>query len=123
MSAHVEFFERIGKQGFDPRLGHVRGSVRFDVESNAHAEHWRVVLDHGAIQVSDDAADADCVIRLDVATLDRLVTGEANPTSALLRGLIGGHGDIDLMLHFQRLFPAGRPAPAENAPAGREEAP
>jgi putative sterol carrier protein len=101
----------------------VRGSVRFDVESNAHAEHWRVVLDHGAIQVSDDTADADCVIRLDVATLDRLVTGEANPTSALLRGLIGGHGDIDLLLHFQRLFPAGGPAPVENAPAGREEAP
>jgi putative sterol carrier protein len=110
MSARVDFFERIGEQGFDPRLGHVRGSVRFDVEGNGDAEHWRVVLDRGAIQVSDDAEDADCVVRLDAATLDRLVTGEVNPTSALLRGLIGGHGDVDLILHFQRLFPAAEPA-------------
>jgi hypothetical protein len=123
MSSRVDFFERIGEQGFDARLGHVRGSVRFDVERNGDREHWRVVIDHGAIQVSDDTADADCVVRLDAATLDRLVTGEVNPTSALLRGLIGGHGDVDLMLHFQRLFPAGEPAPAENAPAHREEAP
>ena len=122
MSAHVDFFQRIGEQGFDPRLGHVRGSVRFDVEGNGDPEHWRVALDHGAMEVSDDAADADCVVRLDAATLDQLVTGRVNPTAALLRGLIGGHGDVDLILHFQRLFPAGEPARPGDPPAHGEGA-
>ena len=72
--------------------------------------------------MSDDAADADCVVRLDAGTLDRLVTGQVNPTAALLRGLIGGHGEVDLVLYFQRLFPAGGPARSGDSPADGEGA-
>ena len=108
----AEFFERIGEQGFDPRLGHARGSVRFDVQGGDRDECWRVSLDRGAIQVTRDAEPADCVVRADAATLDRLMAGQINPTAALLRGLLGVQGELDLVLYFQRLLPGGQPEPA-----------
>ena len=42
----------------------------------------------GRIQESDDAADADCVLRADAATLEGLATGRVNATAAILRGVL-----------------------------------
>ena len=62
------------------------------------AAAWTLVVADGRIRESDDAADADCVIRADAATFDGLVTGRANATAAMLRGVLqarwraGGHG-------------------------------
>ena len=109
--ASREFFNRVNEQGFDARLGRARGTLRLDVDDGGPVEHWLVSLDRGAIHVSrvGDTA-ADCVVRLDQVTLDGIVSGDVNPTAALLRGAIAATGNIDLLLYLQRLFPAERDA-------------
>jgi len=107
-----DFFEHIGEQRFDPRLGTARGSLRFDIGEGRRREHWRVELDRGAITVSRDGGDADCILVTDPDTFDAVVDGRLNGTTAALRGLVDLQGDIDLLFYFQRLFPdpVGRPA-------------
>jgi hypothetical protein len=118
------FFERVNDQGFDARLGRVRGTLRIDVGEKGGDERWFIALDRGAVQVTHDDGPADCVVRLDRAVLDGIVGGTVNPTAALLRGVIWASGNFDLLLHVQRLFPAAsdeqdrRPATAEG---GRHE--
>lgn len=101
------FLERLGEQGFDARLGRARGTLRFDVRDGATVEQWFVSLDRGTIQVSQDDGPADCVVRVDRPVLDGIVDGSVNPTAAFLRGVIWATGNFDLLLHLQRLFPAG----------------
>ena len=109
------FFERLNDQGFDPRLGRARGTLRFEVRADGQVEQWYVSLDRGAIQVSPDGGPADCELRLERSTLDGIVDGTVNPTAAFLRGVIGATGNFDLLLHLQRLFPAGPHGPATAA--------
>jgi hypothetical protein len=85
-----DFFDQLQEQGFDPRLGRAKGTIRFDVIDGKPGEHWLVSLDRGAVRVSRDDEPADCVVRADRATLDGVVAGE-----------------INVLLHLQRLFPAG----------------
>jgi putative sterol carrier protein len=119
-----DFLNRINEQGFDARLGRVRGTLRLDVDDGGRVEHWLLTLDRGAIQAAraGDAA-ADCVLRLDRATLDGVISGDVNPTAAILRGAITATGNIDLLLYLQRLFPYGDAAQhaAHTASAGRHD--
>jgi SCP-2 sterol transfer family protein len=101
------FFEHLNEQGCDPRLGRARGTLRFEVRDKGRVEQWLVALDRGAVQVSQDGGPADCVVRVDRPVLDGIVEGTVNPTAAFLRGVIGATGNFDLLLHLQRLFPAG----------------
>jgi predicted lipid carrier protein YhbT len=99
-----EFFESIGEQGFDPRLGHIRGTIRIESQRSNHVEHWLVTLDRGAIQVSRDNTPADCLVRTDFATLQGLIDGSVNGMAAMLRGLVAVEGELDLLLYFSRLL-------------------
>lgn len=117
-----EFFDDINEQGFDARLGRVRGTIRFEVHDQRRAEQWLVSLDRGAIHVSHDEGPADCVVRTDRATLDGIVAGQINPTAALVRGVMAATGDIDVLLHLQRLFPARPDGQVRNVPAAAGEA-
>ena len=101
-----DFFDRINEAGFDPRLGRVKGTLRLDVDDGSRVDHWLVSIDRGRIAVSHQDAPADCVVRLDPVALEGVVDGAINPTAAMLRGQISVQGDIDLLLYFQRLFPA-----------------
>jgi putative sterol carrier protein len=119
-----DFFNRVNEQGFDARLGRARGTLRFDVDDGGPVEHWLVSLDRGGIQVSRAADEAaDCVVRLDRATLDGIVTGDVNLTASMLRGGIAATGNLDLLLYLQRLFPAGPHAQDRNQTvvAGRHD--
>jgi putative sterol carrier protein len=62
-------------------------------------------------------------VRLDPATLDAVVSGDVNPTAAILRGAITATGNIDLLLYLQRLFPSGDAAQhaTHTASAGRHD--
>jgi hypothetical protein len=118
------FFERVNEQGFDARLGRVRGTLRIDVGENGGDERWFIALDRGAVQVTHDDGPADCVVRLDRAVLDGIVGGTVNPTAALLRGVIWASGNFDLLLHVQRLFGVGpdeQDRRAATAEGGRHE--
>jgi putative sterol carrier protein len=123
MSGHGatrDFFERIAEQGFDPRLGQAKGSLLFEV-SGTRSEHWLVVLDRGAIRVSQEDGEPDVTVTADEETFDGIVEGRLNATTATLRGLVQMGGDVDLLFYFQRLFPSPRregqdaPATAGNA--------
>ena len=118
------FFERLNEHGFDARLGRARGTLRFDVREGTETETWFVSLDRGAIQASQEDRPADCVVRLDRATLAGIVEGTTNPTAAFLRGVIWTTGNFDLLLVLQRLLPAGSGAPDRRPAAtsgGRHE--
>jgi putative sterol carrier protein len=55
--------------------------------------------------VSHANAKADCVVRMDQALFEQIVTGRENATAALLRGLVTVEGKPQLLVLFQRLFP------------------
>ena len=111
------FFERLDEHGFDARLGQARGTLRFEVRDETETETWFVALDRGAIQASQEERPADCVVRLDRATLDGIVEGTTNPTAAFLRGVIWTTGNFDLLLLLQRLLPTGTGAPDRRSAA------
>ena len=100
-----DFFNRIGEEGFDPRLGQAKGTLTFEV-TGTRPELWHVVLDRGAIRVSQEDGEADVTVTADQATFDGIVEGRLNATTATLRGLVHMDGDVDLLFYFQRLFPS-----------------
>jgi predicted lipid carrier protein YhbT len=103
-----EFFDALGRRGFEPKLRQVAGTVRCDLEQRGHTGRWFVRIDHGYLSVSRDNIDANCVVRADEEAFGRLVTGELNPLVALLRGMTVYEGDEELILALQRILP-GRP--------------
>jgi hypothetical protein len=117
-----DFFDRLQEQRFDARLGRGKGTIRFDVLDSNPGEHWLVSLDRGAIRVSRDNEPADCVVLADRATLEGVVAGEINPTAAMIRGVVAATGNIDVLLHLQRLFPGGPDAQARNPAAAAKGA-
>jgi hypothetical protein len=117
-----EFFDRLAEQGFDPRLGHIKGALRIESQGPNRVEHWLVAIDHGAIQVSRDDAPADCTLRTDPHTLEGLVDGSVNGMAAVLRGVVTIEGELDLLLYFARLFGPAPGAPGRSPAAVAEEA-
>jgi hypothetical protein len=99
------FFEDLGQRAYEPLLASVTGSVRFDV-TGGRSNHWLVVIKRGKVVVSRANTPADCTVRATESTVDGLTGGRINAMAALLRGLIDVDGDPELLVHFQRLFPA-----------------
>jgi putative sterol carrier protein len=104
--ATQRFFDDLAERGHEPLLGTARGTLRFDLESDARTEHWRVAIRKGNVTVSRGDEAADAVVSARRELFDQLATGEANATAALLRGQIALTGEYDLMVHFQRVFPS-----------------
>jgi putative sterol carrier protein len=102
----TEFFDRLAERGKEPGLGRTTGSVRFDLTRDGRTDHWRVVFRRGAVTVTRAADDADCIVRTDASTFDDLATGRANALATMLRGQLLTDGNPELLVRFQRLFPA-----------------
>lgn len=64
---------------------------------------------------------ADCVVRTDATLFNDLVRGRANALAALLRGRLVAEGVPELLVRFQRLFPAptGRKLTASDRTVGK----
>jgi putative sterol carrier protein len=116
-NATREFFDQIADQRFDARLGQARGTLGFDVVGKP-PEHYQVVLDRGAITVSQESGDTDVSVSTDRETFDGIVEGRLNATTAALRGLVQVQGDVDLLFYFQRLFPSPQREPGAVPAAG-----
>jgi putative sterol carrier protein len=113
------FFDELAGRGHEPLLGKASGSARFDVVDGRRTERWLVALDKGDIDVSRRNAAADCVLRADRASFERVVAGELNFMAALLRGEVSVKGDPRLLVLLQRLFPrpsGPRPERASRSP-------
>ena len=115
VDATAVFFDELAHRGREPLLMHVVGSVRFELVSGARVDVWRVALDHGDLSVSRDEGGADCVVRCDKQLFDGIATGKVNAMTALLRGALTFHGEPELLVRLQRLFP---PPPAAVIPSG-----
>jgi putative sterol carrier protein len=105
-TATSEFFDGLAAGGPEPRLARTTGSVRFDLTRGDTTEHWRVDIRRGAVGIARTADPADCVVRTDARMFDDLVRGRANAMAALLRGQLLADGKPELLILFQRLFPA-----------------
>lgn len=100
------FFHALESHGHDPGLERATGRVRFEIANRqGRATRWLVSLNRGDVSVSHANGPADCVVRADRTTFDRIATGRANPLAALLRGAMEAQGDVALLVFLQRLFP------------------
>ncbi len=105
-----QFFDDLGRRGHEPMLAKASGSLRFDLKGDAGTDHWLLTVERGDIQVSREAAAAECVLRADRAVFDRIVIGEINGMAAVLRGALRVDGKLELLTLLRRLFPGSRGA-------------
>ncbi|HEY2332779.1 MAG TPA: SCP2 sterol-binding domain-containing protein [Acidimicrobiales bacterium] len=105
VSPTSSYFDELGRRGFEPLLRKISGRVRFDLADDGRTESWLVTIDHGQLQVTRAAREAECIIRGDRAVFDEIVSGRANGTAAVLRGALSGSGDMELMFAIQRILP------------------
>ena len=103
--ATKEFFDDLDARGHEPLLEKATGTVRIDLSGGKRTARWLVTVKKGDVTVSHANAKADCVIRMDQALFEQIVTGRENATAALLRGLVAVEGNTQLLVLFQRLFP------------------
>ncbi|MGO9873482.1 MAG: SCP2 sterol-binding domain-containing protein [Acidimicrobiia bacterium] len=99
------FFDELGAQ-HQPLLAKTTGTLRFDVTESDNLECWHITITNGDVVVSREVADADTIIRLEKSLFDEIVCGRANAMAAGLRGELALEGSPELVMRFQRLFPA-----------------
>jgi putative sterol carrier protein len=104
-----EFFGELGRRGYLPSVAKMTGSIRFDLRQDGQVDHWLLVIDQGHIRVSHENAPADCTMRTDAALFEKVVTGQANPLTAYLRGTADATGNTELLVHLRRIFPGPGP--------------
>jgi putative sterol carrier protein len=104
-SPSAEFFAALARRGHEPLLEKVSGTVRIDLVDGERTDYWLVSINKGDIGVSNESREADCVVIVDHELFDRIVSGEANAMTLMLRGALEVRGEPKLLLMFQRLFP------------------
>jgi putative sterol carrier protein len=99
-----EFFAELMESEYEPMLSRGSGSIRVDVEDGHATRRWLISVDRGAVSVSRRNGRADCVLRADAATFERLATGELNPLATMLRGgvQVEMSTNSELLVLFQR---------------------
>lgn len=114
-AATAAFFEGLRQQRHVPALERLTGRVRFDLADPDRTDRWLVSVDRGDVAVSRRGGRADCVVSADKDVFEGMATGRVNAMSAVLRGLLGVEGDLNMLVLFQRVFPgpARRGAPTE----------
>ena len=104
--ATTQFFQTLESRGHEPLLEKATGSVRVDLTDNGRRAKWLIEITKGDLAVSHRNAKADCVIRTEKKTFDRIVTGKENAVAAVLRGAVDIDGSQQLLVLFQRLIPS-----------------
>jgi predicted lipid carrier protein YhbT len=100
------FFEELGAKAHEPLLERTSGSIRFDLVDNGRRSRWLVEIAKGDITVSHRNAKADCVVRGEKGLFEAIAAGKENAVAAFLRGAISVEGNRQLLVLFQRVFPA-----------------
>ena len=78
-----------------PSLAGVRGSVMFEGARG----HVHMRIDDGKVTLSRTSGASDLVLRTEIpGELLRLVRGEANAVTSLLRGRVEAEGDLMLLM-------------------------
>ncbi len=121
--ATSKFFDSITQPRPQPPMGDVTATIRVDLDRGKASEHWLLTVDKGNISVSSKNVKADAVMHTDKELFERIVRGEANAMASVLRGLITGEGDPELLVLFQRLFPGSPNSRSRLATATKEVRP
>ncbi len=106
----ADFFRELGTRGREPLLKSTTATIRFDITQGRRTERWCLQINKGALNVSTDECEADCVIGAARPLFDGIATGEVNAMAALLRGELAVSGEPELVVLCQRLFPGRPPA-------------
>jgi predicted lipid carrier protein YhbT len=128
----ADFFAEFGHVEHEPMLRRATGTIRFDVEEAHSTQRWLVTMNQGDVAVSRRNAKADCVLRGDHASFERIVKGEASAMALLLRGVMQMelNGTTELLVLFNRYNSArvhrmrkaaAAPASAKARPKGRRK--
>ena len=100
------FFEEVAKRGREPLLHVVAGTIRFDLSDSAGSWHvWYLTIEHGNMTVSNDLADADCVVTCRLEDFDQVLQGKQNLLTAVMQGRVQISGDVFLAQMFTRVLP------------------
>ena len=100
------FFDELAQRRNEPLLRKVSGHIRFDLVDGGQADSWLVTVNKGELTVAHEAGQADCTIRGERSVFEELIGGRKNLMAAVLRGAVACHGDLELLLAIQRIFPA-----------------
>src|SRR4051812_2237436 len=103
--ATAELFESLARRGHEPMLEQAEGTLCF-VIGDGRPDRWFVTVDRGDVAVSRRSRKADCTVRASKPLFDGIASGEVNALTAFLRGAVSVEGDPELLMLFQRLFPA-----------------
>jgi putative sterol carrier protein len=104
ISPTAAFLARLRELGRVEMLGKVTGSLRMEIVDGRRTEQVQVTVERGQVSVGSVEGDADCVVQADAKVWDNLVTGEAQPMSAFLRGSLVASGDPAMLVLMRRLF-------------------
>jgi len=106
-----QFFDTLAQRIPRQLPREVRGTLRCDLRTGDHIEHWYLTVGED-VAVSHSDAEADCIMRCDTATFDAVVTGRLNAMAAYLRGRIEAKGKVGMLEALQMLV-------REDGPEGR----
>ncbi|MGW0435530.1 SCP2 sterol-binding domain-containing protein [Micromonospora sp. NPDC003197] len=101
-----EFFNGLHQRRIDLLPPDVTGTLRFDLATDAGTDRWFVTFNEQNVWASREGErEADCVVYADQAAFDRMISGETQPASAVLRNEVSSRGRLPLFIHFLRLVP------------------
>ncbi|MGW4497345.1 SCP2 sterol-binding domain-containing protein [Micromonospora sp. NPDC004336] len=103
--ATERFFESLPARAPDVLHSPVSGTMQIDLARGNQTLHWVVRLAPGTIEVSRQRGPADAIWYTSEELFDRLVTGQAQAISSVLRNESSFSGDVGLLLAFRRFFP------------------
>src|SRR5262245_45236912 len=101
-TATEQFFTSLADRGYEPLLHRANGTLRVDLNDD---EPWYLEVTKGKVKVSRRSEDADCLVRSDPATFNRVASGQTNALAAMLRNEVMFEGEPTLLVLLQKLFP------------------
>ena len=96
-----EFFDQLPTRVDPAKTAGMSNTYVFDVEG---VGQWTVTVADGAVSVDEGAGEADCTISAAEETLEKIVAGEMNATTAYMTGKLRIKGDMGAAMKLQKLF-------------------
>jgi putative sterol carrier protein len=99
--ATKDFFDSLESRADESKLAGMNNSYLFDIEGEGQ---WLVSVADGKLNVTEGGGEADATISTNAETFDKIVAGEANPTTAYMTGKLKIKGDMGAAMKLQKLF-------------------
>ncbi len=96
-----EFFDTLESRVDPAKAAGLTASYRFEIDGSGT---WHVDVDEGKVTVTENGADADCVISTTSETFLKIANREQNPTAAYMSGKLKIKGDMGQAMKLQKLF-------------------